>query len=117
MFDRIVELLGSEAELLLGHQSRTIGKDQLHVPGPDFVDRVWAQSDRPIPVLRNLQALFGTGRLANTGYMSILPVDQGIEHSAGASFAPNPQYFDPENIVKLALDIWRARRGWSQVCA
>jgi len=103
MFDRIVELLGSEAELLLGHQSRTIGKDQLHVPGPDFVDRVWAQSDRPIPVLRNLQALFGTGRLANTGYMSILPVDQGIEHSAGASFAPNPQYFDPENIVKLAL--------------
>jgi class I fructose-bisphosphate aldolase len=104
MFDRIVELLGSEADLLLGHQSRTIGKDQLHVPGPDFVDRVWAQSDRPIPVLRNLQALFGTGRLANTGYMSILPVDQGIEHSAGASFAPNPQYFDPENIVKLALE-------------
>jgi class I fructose-bisphosphate aldolase len=103
MFDRIVELLGSQAELLLGHQSRTIAKDQLHLPGPDFVDRVWAQSDRPIPVLRNLQALFGTGRLANTGYMSILPVDQGIEHSAGASFAPNPQYFDPENIVKLAL--------------
>ena len=103
MFDRIVELLGSEAELLLGHQSRTIAKEQLHIPGPDFVDRVWAQSDRPIPVLRNLQALFATGRLANTGYMSILPVDQGIEHSAGASFAPNPQYFDPEHIVKLAL--------------
>ena len=104
MIDRIAELLGSEAESLLGHQSKTISQDQLHAPGPDFVDRVWAQSDRPIPVLRSLQSLFGTGRLANTGYMSILPVDQGIEHSAGASFAPNPQYFDPENIVKLALE-------------
>jgi class I fructose-bisphosphate aldolase len=97
-------LLGSDAELLLGHQSRPIARDQLHLPGPDCVERVWARSDRPIPVLRSLQALFGTGRLANTGYMSILPVDQGIEHSAGASFAPNPQFFDPENIVKLALE-------------
>jgi class I fructose-bisphosphate aldolase len=104
MIDRIVELLGSEAAALLEHQSKTILKDQLNAPGPDFVDRVWAASDRPIPVLRNLQALFGTGRLANTGYMSILPVDQGIEHSAGASFAPNPLYFDPENIVRLALE-------------
>src|SRR6266508_1780833 len=104
MIDRIVELLGSEASSLLEHQSKTISKDQVHVPGPDFVDRVWTQSDRSIPVLRGLQSLFGTGRLANTGYMSILPVDQGIEHSAGASFAPNPQYFDPENIVKLALE-------------
>jgi fructose-bisphosphate aldolase, class I len=102
--DRVTELLGAHAAPLLEHRSKTIPKDQLHLPAPDFVDRVWAQSDRSIPVLRNLQALFGTGRLANTGYMSILPVDQGIEHSAGASFAPNPQYFDPENIVKLALE-------------
>src|SRR5215216_371947 len=102
--DRVTELLGDQAAPLLEHRSKTIPKDQLHLPAPDFIDRVWAQSDRSIPVLRNLQALFGTGRLANTGYMSILPVDQGIEHSAGASFAPNPQYFDPENIVKLALE-------------
>jgi fructose-bisphosphate aldolase, class I len=102
--DRVTELLGAQAASLLEHQCKTIPKDQLHIPGPDFVDRVWAHSDRPIPVLRNLQALFGSGRLANTGYMSILPVDQGIEHSAGASFAPNPQYFDPENIVKLAIE-------------
>lgn len=104
MIDRIAALLGPSGAPLLEHQSKTISKDQLHLPGPDFVDRIWAHSDRPIPVLRNLQALFGTGRLANTGYMSILPVDQGIEHSAGASFAPNPQYFDPENIVKLAIE-------------
>jgi fructose-bisphosphate aldolase, class I len=102
--DRVTELLGAQAASLLEHQCKTIPRDQLHIPGPDFVDRVWAHSDRPIPVLRNLQALFGSGRLANTGYMSILPVDQGIEHSAGASFAPNPQYFDPENIVKLAIE-------------
>jgi fructose-bisphosphate aldolase, class I len=102
--DRVTELLGAQAASLLEHQCKTIPKEQLHIPGPDFVDRVWAHSDRPIPVLRNLQTLFGTGRLANTGYMSILPVDQGIEHSAGASFAPNPQYFDPENIVKLAIE-------------
>jgi fructose-bisphosphate aldolase, class I len=102
--DRVTELLGADAASLLDHQCRTISRDQLHLPGPDFVDRIWAHSDRPIPVLRNLQALFGNGRLANTGYMSILPVDQGIEHSAGASFAPNPQYFDPENIVRLAIE-------------
>jgi class I fructose-bisphosphate aldolase len=104
MIDRIVELLGGDAASLLEHQSKTISKDQLHLPGPDFIDRVWTHSDRNVQVLRNLQALFGNGRLANTGYMSILPVDQGIEHSAGASFAPNPQYFDPENIVKLAIE-------------
>jgi class I fructose-bisphosphate aldolase len=104
MIDRIAELLGGDAASLLEHQSKTISKDQLHLPGPDFIDRVWMQSDRNVQVLRNLQALFGNGRLANTGYMSILPVDQGIEHSAGASFAPNPQYFDPENIVKLAIE-------------
>jgi class I fructose-bisphosphate aldolase len=102
--DRIASLLGPDGAALLKHESKTIAKDLLHLPGPDFIDRVWAASDRPIPVLRNLQSLFGTGRLANTGYLSILPVDQGIEHSAGASFAPNPQYFDPENIVKLAIE-------------
>ncbi len=99
---RIEELLGKEAGDLLGHECRTIGKESLHLPGPDFVDRCFAQSDRSPQVLRSLQTLYGHGRLANTGYMSILPVDQGIEHSAGASFAPNPAYFDPENIVKLA---------------
>jgi len=102
--DHIAALLGASGGSLLEHKSKTIPKETLHLPGPDFVDRVWAHSDRPIPVLRNLQALFGNGRLANTGYVSILPVDQGIEHSAGASFAPNPQYFDPENIVKLAIE-------------
>ncbi|NOK64098.1 MAG: class I fructose-bisphosphate aldolase [Chloroflexi bacterium AL-W] len=104
MIDRIAELLGNDATSLLEHQCQTIGKDQIHLPGSDFVDRVWAVSDRNVPVLRSLQTLFSTGRLANTGYMSILPVDQGIEHSAGASFAPNPAYFDPENIVKLAIE-------------
>ena len=104
MINRITELLGADAAPLLEHRSKTIARELLHAPGPDFIDRVWAASDRPIPVLRSLQALFGTGRLANTGYMSILPVDQGIEHSAGASFAPNPQYFDPENIVRLAIE-------------
>jgi len=106
MYDyrRIQELLGDQAESLLTHQCQTIAKSQLHLPGPDFVDRVWALSDRPPAVLRNLQALFDHGRLAGTGYLSILPVDQGIEHSAGASFAPNPIYFDPENIVKLAIE-------------
>src|SRR5918997_4491691 len=102
--DRIEELLGEGARTLLDHASMTISKDQLQVPGPDFVDRVWAQSDRNPSVLRSLQSLFDTGRLAGTGYLSILPVDQGIEHSAGASFAPNPAYFDPENIVKLAIE-------------
>lgn len=101
---KIQELLGSDAESLLGHVSKTIDKNDLHLPGGDFVDRVWMYSDRNPAVLRSLQTLYGNGRLAGTGYLSILPVDQGIEHSAGASFAPNPQYFDPENIVKLAME-------------
>ena len=102
--DRIQELLGSDAESLLNHVSKTIPKENLYLPSPDFVDKVVAQSDRTPRVLRSLQTIFGTGRLANTGYVSILPVDQGIEHSAGASFAPNPEYFDPANIVKLAIE-------------
>src|SRR5207237_1090025 len=101
---RIEELLGDEARSLLDHKSQTIPQEQLHLPGPDFIDRVVSQSDRSPSVLRSLQALLGHGRLAGTGYVSILPVDQGIEHSAGASFAPNPQYFDPANIVKLAIE-------------
>ena len=102
--DKIAELLGSEADYLLNHQCKTIDKSSLHLPGPDFVSRVWEASDRPVSVLRNLQTLFNHGRLGGSGYVSILPVDQGIEHSAGASFAPNPIYFDPENIVKLAIE-------------
>jgi fructose-bisphosphate aldolase, class I len=102
--DRIEELLGADARQLLDHKSQTISQEQIQVPGPDFVDRVWAQSDRNPSVLRALQTLYDNGRLEGTGYLSILPVDQGIEHSAGASFAPNPQYFDPENIVKLAIE-------------
>jgi class I fructose-bisphosphate aldolase len=102
--DKITELLGNQADSLLNHKCKAITKDQLHLPGPDWVDRIFAHTDRNIPVLRSLQQLLGTGRLANTGYLSILPVDQGIEHSAGASFAPNPMYFDPENIVKLAIE-------------
>ncbi|MBD2677437.1 MULTISPECIES: class I fructose-bisphosphate aldolase [Nostoc] len=98
----IESLLGKEAEDLLTYKAK-VSKDLLHLPGPDFVDRVWINSDRNPQVLRNLQLLYSTGRLANTGYLSILPVDQGIEHSAAASFAPNPIYFDPENIVKLAI--------------
>lgn len=100
----IIELLGSEAESLLNYQSKTVPKDQLHLPGPDFVDRVMSYTDRGPAVLRNMNAIFNNGRLAGTGYLSVLPVDQGIEHSAGASFAPNPIYFDPENIVKLAIE-------------
>ncbi len=103
MIEKIEKILGSEAENLLRYKAK-FPADQLHLPGPDFVDRVLALSDRSPAVLRNLQLLFNTGRLAGTGYLSILPVDQGIEHSAGASFAPNPVYFDPENIVKLALE-------------
>jgi class I fructose-bisphosphate aldolase len=103
-FSKIQEFLGAEAETLLGHVSRTIPKENLQLPGGDFVDRVVANSDRNPNVLRSMQTLFDNGRLAGTGYVSILPVDQGIEHSAGASFAPNPQYFDPENIVKLAIE-------------
>jgi fructose-bisphosphate aldolase, class I len=100
---RIESLLGSDASLLT-YQCRTIPRGQLHLPGPDFVDRVVSPSDRPPRVLGNLQWIFDSGRLARTGYVSILPVDQGIEHSGGASFAPNPAYFDPENIVKLGIE-------------
>jgi class I fructose-bisphosphate aldolase len=100
----IASLLGDDADSLLNHVSKGIPKDDLHLPGPDFVDRVWAGSDRPVPVLRNLQQLYGGGRLGGTGYVSILPVDQGIEHSAAASFAPNPKYFDPANIIELAIE-------------
>jgi len=99
----IQKLLGAEAESLLTHTCRTISRERLHLPGPDFIDRVVAGSDRSPGVLRGFQQIFNTGRLAGTGYLSILPVDQGIEHSAGASFAPNPDFFDPENIVKLAV--------------
>ncbi len=104
MLGKIQELLGGNGDSLLKHTCRTIPKETLHAPGPDFLDRVWIDSDRKAPVLRNLGALFGHGRLANTGYVSILPVDQGIEHSGGASFAPNPAYFDPKNIVELAIE-------------
>jgi fructose-bisphosphate aldolase, class I len=101
---RIRELLAGDADLLLNHVSKTIPKEHLSLPGGDFVDRIWSQSDRSPNVLRSLQTLMDNGRLGGTGYLSILPVDQGIEHSAGASFAPNPQYFDPANIVKLAIE-------------
>jgi class I fructose-bisphosphate aldolase len=104
MNKKIVELLANEADSLLNHQCKTVAKEKLHLPGPDFVDRIFVGSDRSPNVLRNLQLIFNTGRLAGTGYVSILPVDQGIEHSAGASFAPNPEYFDPENIIKLAIE-------------
>jgi class I fructose-bisphosphate aldolase len=100
----IEAILGDDASSLLQHTCKTIPKDSLQLPGPDFVDRSLIGSDRPTRVLSSLQALIGHGRLAGTGYVSILPVDQGIEHSAGASFAPNPAYFDPENIVKLAIE-------------
>jgi class I fructose-bisphosphate aldolase len=99
----VAATLGDQAADLLRHQCR-VSREQLHLPGPDFVERVWGISDRPVSVLRNLQTLFDHGRLGGTGYLSILPVDQGIEHSAGASFAPNPIYFDPESIVKLAIE-------------
>ena len=101
--DSITSILGDEAALL-DHQCKTIPKESLHLPGPGFVDRIFGPSDRPARVLGSLEAMFGTGRLGGTGYLSILPVDQGIEHSAGASFAPNPAYFDPENIVRLAVE-------------
>ncbi len=100
----IVQLLGSEAEHLLNYRCSGIPKESLHLPGPDYVERVVAQKERKTAVLRSLQSLYGHGRLSNTGYLSILPVDQGVEHSGGASFAPNPIYFDPENIVRLALE-------------
>ena len=101
---KLEELLGKDASNLLEHKCETVPKSQLHLPGPDFVSRVWKDSDRSIQVLRNLQAFFDHGRLAGTGYLSILPVDQGIEHTAGASFAPNPIYFDGEKIVELAIE-------------
>src|SRR5215510_5546902 len=104
MIGRIQEILAADAQTLLTHQCKTISKDQLHLPGPDFIDRIHVGSDRPPRALVSLQQLFKSGRLAGTGYVSILPVDQGIEHSAGASFAPNPIYFDSENIVKLAIE-------------
>ncbi len=102
--DKIVELLGDKADYLLNHKSTTVPKEKLHLPGPDFVDRVVYHSNRNINVMKNLEWMFNHGRLAGTGYLSILPVDQGVEHSAGASFAPNPDYFDPENIIKLAIE-------------
>jgi fructose-bisphosphate aldolase, class I len=103
MSQNVEGLLGGDAKTLLEHTCR-VSKDQLHLPGPDFIDRVWQISDRSVPVLRSLQQMFDHGRLGRTGYLSILPVDQGIEHSAGASFAPNPAYFDPEKIVQLAIE-------------
>ncbi|HOR42271.1 MAG TPA: class I fructose-bisphosphate aldolase, partial [Atribacterota bacterium] len=100
----ISNILGEEADYLLAHKCQTISKDLLHLPGPDFVEKIFSISDRSSQVRQNLRAVFNHGRLKGTGYLSILPVDQGIEHSGGASFAPNPIYFDPENIVKLALE-------------
>ncbi len=104
MLEKILTILGDEAKNLLEHKCKTISKELLHLPGPDFPDRIFSISDRSDKVIDNLKNLINHGRLANTGYLSILPVDQGIEHSAGASFAPNPIYFDPENIVKLAIE-------------
>ena len=104
MNQKIVDLLGNDADDLLNHKCKTVPKENLHLPGPDFVDRTMLVSDRSPNVMRHMQLLFNTGRLSGTGYMSILPVDQGIEHSGGASFAPNPIYFDPENIIKLAIE-------------
>ena len=104
MSKKIEEYLGQEAKDLLTHECRTIPREKLHLPGPDYLDRVFVPTDRPVPVLRSMAEMFGHGRLAGTGYLSILPVDQGIEHSAGASFAPNPAYFDPEAIVQLAIE-------------
>ncbi len=100
----IRQILGPQADALLSHESRTVARSSIHLPGPDFVDRVVSQSDRPVAVLRNFQTILNHGRLAGTGFVSILPVDQGVEHSAGASFAPNPAYFDPESIVRLAVE-------------
>ena len=104
MYSQIQEILGDHAESLLGHTCNTISKDQLHLPGPDFVDRVMVDTDRKPSVLKNLAALYNHGRLSGTGYLSLLPVDQGIEHAGGASFAPNPIYFDPQNIAELAIE-------------
>ena len=111
MGENVLQLLGDKGKALLDHRCTTIPKESLHLPGPDFIDRIYAASDRNNRVLNRLAWLFHHGRLRGTGYLSILPVDQGIEHSAGASFGPNPAYFDPENIVKLAMEnicrLWR----------
>src|SRR3970040_2208853 len=104
MSSNLEQILGDDAAALLRHQCKTIPKESIHLPGADYVERIYGVSDRPIRVLGSLQALINHGRLAETGYVSILPVDQGIEHSGGASFAPNPMYFDPENLVKLAIE-------------
>jgi fructose-bisphosphate aldolase, class I len=104
MSSKLEQILGEDAAPLLQHQCRTIPKENIHLPGPDYVERIYGGSDRPARVLGSLQSLIGHGRLTGTGYVSILPVDQGVEHSAGASFAPNPMYFDPENLVKLAIE-------------
>lgn len=104
MVNELLDLLGNEKEYLLDHKCKTIKKEDLNLPGPDYIDRIMKKSDRSPAVLRNLQTIFNHGRLSGTGYLSILPVDQGIEHSAGASFSPNPIYFDPENIIKLAIE-------------
>lgn len=104
MLKKIEEILGEDSKSLLEHKCSTIPKEMLNLPGPDFVDRIWKDSDRSTNMLRNLQSIYNHGRLSGTGYLSVLPVDQGIEHSAGASFAPNPIYFDPENIIKLAIE-------------
>ena len=104
--DKISGILGDEkSKSLLEHQCNTFDKSMLYAPGPDFVDKVWSQSNRNLQTLRSLSSLYNHGRLGGTGYLSILPVDQGLEHTAGASFAPNPRYFDSENIVKLTLDL------------
>jgi fructose-bisphosphate aldolase, class I len=103
-YDQIVELVGKEEEYVFSHKCKTIFKENLHLPGPDFISRIFIDSNRNIQTLRSLNTIFETGRLAGTGYLSVLPVDQGVEHSAGASFSPNPMYFDPENIIKLAIE-------------
>lgn len=103
-YQRILDLLGDSAETLLQHQCKTISKEILHIPSPDFIDKVLVQTNRNPQVLRSLSSIFNHGRLSGTGYLSILPIDQGIEHTAGASFAPNPMYFDPENIIRLAIE-------------
>ncbi len=102
-FQEIQSILGEKSEFLLAHKAK-VSADALHIPSENWIDRIFVESDRNINVLKNLQALFSSGRLAGTGYLSLLPVDQGIEHSAGASFAPNPMYFDPENILRLAME-------------
>ncbi|MEO6489506.1 MAG: class I fructose-bisphosphate aldolase [Ferruginibacter sp.] len=110
--NKIIELLGNDADSLLNHECKTITKDQIHLPSPNHIEESWINSNRNNQTLRNLQAMLGNGRLGGTGYVSILPVDQGVEHSAGASFAPNPIFFDPENIVKLAIEA-----GCNAVCS